>query len=65
MNLVACMESCIKALDCLCMNDTVWQVVPLDNTIYKERMSELSCSKIVNYKAPRVICNVLSTKLEH
>ena len=40
------------------MHDAVWQVVPLDSTIYKDRMSELSCSKIVNYKAPRVICNV-------
>ena len=50
------MESCFKALDCLHMHDAIWQMVPLYYAIYKERMSELSRPRIINYKAPRAIC---------
>ena len=57
-NLVACMESCFKALDCLPMHDAIWQMVPLDYAIYKERMSELSRPRFFNYKASRVICYI-------
>ena len=58
MNLVTCIESFFNALDCLRIHDAIWQMVPLDNAIYKERMSELSRPRIFNYKAPRVICNI-------
>ena len=35
---VVCLDSFFKALNCLCMHDAAWQVVPLYHTIYKARM---------------------------
>ena len=64
-NLVACMESYFKALDCLQMHDAIRQMVPLDHAIYKERMPELSRPSVSTTKHLELFVTFMSTKLEH